>query len=225
MRNGKFCILVVGFLFASTQVASGDGLFRPANVPPGAARTLPDSGLPQSLEITRTTILTADPVYIRSRMAPSGTANLPEAERKAALSRLPPDLKVSLFPDVLLTLRRYGLFAYSHRPQAFRWYGETDLPSNCGAYLDVDDGVLGGDIECAGLNRSYYITHIEGHLYRIYEVIRPRDMVGFCDTDDEEGCRRQTESLCKELRRLGSSISRGDRRLRTDLCSGGRSDP
>lgn len=174
-------VLTVALLFAGAEAVSAEGLFRPAGAAQGEARALQDAGIPRGLRPLRTALVVADPAYVSSRIAPSGTANLTEDQRELAVNRLPANLNISLFPDVSLRLRRE--FANAYYGGGVEWAGSSVDFHNCGATLSVERGILSGEVECADLDRSYYISHIDRDLYRVYEVVRPRDRVGYCDTD------------------------------------------
>jgi hypothetical protein len=163
-------ILTAVVLFAAAQTAAAEGLFRPANLTDRAASALrdaPPTGM-KHLRITRNALLRVDPVYLRTHLAPSNTANLSDAQREAAATRLAPDLTLQLFPDVTLRLRRD--FVVSYGPELFAWEGGSSDNHNCGASLPSEHGIVGGEIDCG--DPFYNIIHVEGSLYRVWEAVR-----------------------------------------------------
>jgi hypothetical protein len=127
------------------------------------------------LEITRTALLTVDPVYLRAHIVPGDAESLTPAERASAVARLSPELKVSLFPDVALTLQRHPMGRSSMSSDSFNWFGASSTPNYCEAFLFAPNGIINGDITCYDAGKRYYITHTRDHLYTVYETVIPPD--------------------------------------------------
>jgi hypothetical protein len=137
------------------------------------------------MEIIRTTLLIADPVYIRARLAPVMSPGVKQERADAVALTLPRDLRMTLFPDVSLTLQREAVAGISSLGSGrFLWTGGSRRgQGNCSADLVAEGSTIKGNISCPEPNRAYYLTSISSNLHRIYEVVMPRDMVGAEDED------------------------------------------
>jgi hypothetical protein len=68
-------------------------------------------------------------------------------------------------------------------------HGLTPGDPHCSGEFQTENGVVTGHVDCPislTHNRAYYITHIEGNLYRVYEATycRPRE-----HPEDEPYCK------------------------------------
>ena len=171
----------------SIQAAAADGLFRqPSSAERQAATAAVSEAepLPPDLEVTRTAIVVADPYYVRSHLAPEGAQNLTEDQRNIAASRLTSEIKMTLFPDITLNLRRTGISAFPKDPNTYLWSGHAEPPRAGDVSITVADGIFGGEIVLYDSNKTYLISHLDGNLYRVLETITPNTLPDIEELDN-----------------------------------------
>ena len=164
--------------------AAADGLFKLATASEVSAAQGTHSSQSQASpepNVRRKGVVAIDPYYLRSRIAPDGTEKLSDNDRDALVARLPTDLELTLFPDVVLRLRRSGdKEGRSDGPTSFFWAGAAQNGRVCDAFISIERGELFGEIVCADSGKEYRISHITGNLY---EVVEMETVPDFPDTE------------------------------------------
>jgi hypothetical protein len=177
VRLRRFLAVAVvggGLMFAAPS-ALADGLFRGATE--AEQRTVPGDVMPATrgdVQVLRSALLVVDPHYFRSHLAPPDTARLSEAERNAAASRLMPDLKMQLFPDITLEFERTGVLASLDVADNFHWSGWSKSPRKCDIEIAIQSGVMSGASFCPDVAKAYFVNQIDGNLYRVIEAVMPQ---------------------------------------------------
>lgn len=168
---------------------------RPRKGKPSVRRSRKKRFPPRSAARLCSEPLVLDSNYFRARVAPPNIGSLPEAKRTAAASRLPPELMIQLFPNVSLDFRRSGVTAYGGSSNVFYWYGFSLPPRNCDLRLFARDSTVSeAIINCVDVERSYYVTKIDGSFYRAAETNMPK-VPSEDDTPDDQSVHQRQGSL------------------------------
>jgi hypothetical protein len=153
--------------------AVADGLFRPT--PRSEQQVLVASAAKKSgVRVLRKAFLILDPSYLRSHVVPRGTKGQSNTERTASASRLTPDLKMQVFPNVTLEFRRTGVLASSESPDSLSWAGWAKNPRKCDIEIVIQSGVLSADAYCPDVNKAYFINQVDGDRYQVVETVMPQ---------------------------------------------------